>query len=206
VKYVIAFCLLFASVSTSQAQYREGRMWVASSGLTFPVSPNSFADRWKSGFHIGGGILYCLNLEQRVMIRATASYQKLSPNTNEFLSDLGIINSSNNIVVQEGSGSIWSLALNLKITPRWTEGTLIPYALGGPSIIRVSQDVTYIPQGDTQSQQFNQTTTDLGWALGVGLDFDLPHELTLFAESQYTMVFTQEAGPRFIPVRLGILF
>ncbi len=205
-KYLIVLCLLFTSFTTSHAQYREGHMWVASSGLTFPISPDSFADRWKSGFHIGGGILYSLNLEQRVMVRATASYQKLSPNTNRILSDLCIVNTRNRIYVQDRTGSIWSLALNIKITPRWTKGTLIPYAIGGPALMRVNQDVTFIPLGDTQSQQFNQTTTDIGWSLGAGIDFDLPHEITFFVESQYTMVFTQEAGPRFIPVRLGILF
>lgn len=205
-KYLITLCLLCITCTTAQAQYREGHMWVASSGLTFPISPDSFADRWKSGFHIGGGILYNLNLEQRVMVRATASYQRLSPNTNQILSDLGVVNTENRITVQSGSGSIWSLALNLKITPRWTEGFIIPYALGGPALMRVSQDVTFVPQNTTQSQQFSQTATDIGWGLGVGLDFDLPNELTLFAESQYTMVFTQDAGPRFIPVRIGILF
>lgn len=205
-KYVIALFLSALLFSTSHAQYRAGHMWVASSGITFPISPDSFADRWKSGFHLGGGISYSLNLEQRVMVRATASYQKLSANTNATLSDLGIVNTSNRITVESGSGSILSLALNLKITPRWTEGFLIPYALGGPSLMRINQDVTFTPIGDIQSQQFSQTTTDIGWGLGVGLDFDLPNELTLFAETQYTMVFTQEAGPRFIPIRLGILF
>ena len=72
--------------------------------------------------------------------------------------------------------------------------------------MRVHQDITYTPQGSSQSQHFNQTATDIGWSLGVGIDFDLPNEITLFAESQYTMIFTQEAGPRFIPIRLGILF
>lgn len=205
-KYLIALCLSLICMSTSHAQYRPGHMWVASSGITFPISPDNFADRWKSGFHLGGGILYHLNVEQRVMVRATASYQKLSPNTNSILSDLGITNTNNRINVQDGSGSILSLALNLKITPRWTEGFLIPYALGGPSLMRISQDITYTPQGSTQSQQFSQTTTDIGWGLGVGLDIDLPNELTLFVETQYTMVFTQDAGPRFIPIRLGILF
>lgn len=205
-KYLIAICLILTSFTISHAQYREGHMWVVSSGITLPMSPDSFADRWKSGYHIEGGILYSLNLEQRIMIKATASYQKLSPNTNAFLSDLGITNPNNRINVQNGSGSIWSLALNLKITPRWTEGFLIPYALGGPSLMRVHQDITYTTQGNIQSQQLNQTTTDIGLSLGAGIDFDLPGEITLFAESQYTMVFTQEAGPRFIPIRLGILF
>ena len=205
-KYIIALCLSLLCITTSHAQYRPGHMWVASSGITFPMSPDSFADRWKSGFHLGGGILYNLNLEQRIMVRATASYQKLTPNTNSFLSNLGMTNTTNSIHVESGSGSILSLALNLKITPRWTEGFLIPYALGGPSLMRISQNITFIPQGSTQSQQFKQTSTDIGWGLGVGLDFDLPNEITLFAETQYTMVFTQEAGPRFIPIRLGILF
>jgi len=181
-------------------------MWVISSGVTFPMSPDRFSDRWKAGYNIEAGILYSLSLEQRILIKTTASYQRLSPNTNSFLSDLGITNPNNRINVQNGSGSIWSLALNLKITPRWTEGFLIPYAIGGPSLMRVHQDVTYMPQGSTQSQQFNQTTTDIGLSLGAGIDFDLPNEITLFAESQYTMVFTQEAGPRFIPFRLGIIF
>lgn len=109
-------------------------------------------------------------------------------------------------LVQNGSGSIWALALNLKITPRWTEGFFIPYALGGPSLMRVHQDITYTPQDGTQSQHFNQTETDMGMSLGAGIDFDLPHEITFFAETQYTMVFTQDTGPRFIPIRLGILF
>jgi opacity protein-like surface antigen len=206
VKYLITICLILTSFTISHAQYREGHMWVISSGVTFPMSPDSFSDRWKSGYHLEGGILYSLNLEQRIMIKATASYQKLTPNTNSFLTDLGISNPNNRINLQSGSGSIWSLACNLKITPRWTEGFLIPYALGGPSLMRVHQDVTYISQGATQSQQFKQTTTDIGLSLGVGIDFDLPNTITLFFESQYTMVFTQEAGPRFIPIRLGILF
>lgn len=204
-KYLTILCLLLTPLTTP-AQYRDGLMWVASSGLSFPISPDTFADRWKSGFHIGGGVLYGLNLEQRVMVRTTASYQKLSPNTNQFLLDQGITNTSNRITVQSGSGSIWSLALNLKITPRGTEGRIIPYAIGGPALMRITQNITYVPQGSPQSQQFKETTSNMGWSLGLGLDFDMRSTLTLFAESQYTMVFSDQAGPRFIPIRMGILF
>ena len=198
--------ILLGQASGVQAQYRAGRMWAFSSGVLFPVGPNTFSDRWKSGANLGGGIHYCLEEEQRVSLRATAEYSRLSPQKNEVLDELGIVDPGARLHVLDGSGSIWDLTVNLKISPRWTEGRVVPYLIGGAGLMRVSQDVTFTRIGNTEPERVDQSGTDLGWSLGAGLDAKLARELTVFIEGQYKIVFSDDPGPRYLPIRIGVLF
>lgn len=203
---VFACVVLLLAATDSQAQYRLGRMWVVGSGVVLPLGPDAFSDLWKSGFGLHGGVHYCLDDGQRVSVRATAGYERLSPNTNDVLVDLNVVNPEARLQVLDGSGSIFHLELNLKVSPRKTEGRFVPYAIGGPGFLRVAQDVRFVRQNTGATEQVNQSETNVGWGLGAGVDFVLRRDLTMFFEGQFTMVFTDQAGPRFMPFRLGIMF
>lgn len=199
----VILCGLLLSVMESQAQYRSGHMWLVGSGVVLPMGPDAFSNLWKSGFGLNGGVHYCLDAGQRVSLRAMVGYERLSHRTNDGI--LGAANSGARLQVIEGSGSILHLDLNLKISPRQTEGRVVPYAIGGPGFVRVAQDARFVRQNGL-AEQVNLADTNLGWALGVGADVILERDLIVFVEGQYTMVFTDQAGARFMPFRLGVMF
>ena len=200
---LVALCV----TTTAGAQYRTGRVWVVGSGIAFPMGPDAFSDLWKSGFVLNAGVHHSLNVEQRILVRALASYHRLSASSNTFLDEIGVVDPDARVHVASGSGSILTLLCQVKVTPRWTEGRVVPYLVGGPSIMRVAQDATFTRAGSALgNEQINESNTDFGWGVGAGLDIQVADDLTVFVEGQYEMVFTQEAGPRFLPIRLGVMF
>ena len=58
----------------------------------------------------------------------------------------------------------------------------------------------------TQTQNLDQIDHNLSWGFGAGLDIIMHRDMTVFLEGKYTIVFTQDAGPRYLPIRLGVLF
>ena len=197
---------LLAPASGAEAQYRAGRMWLLSSGVVFPMGPDDFRDTWKSGLALGGGIHHCLDKEQRVSLCAVLEYSRLTPQKNEVLDGLGVVDPETRLHVQDGSGSILQLGVSVKLSPRWTEGRFVPYAIGGCGVMRVVQDVTFTRAGEAHPEHVDKADTDGGWNLGAGVDVRVAKDLTGFIEGQYTIVFSGQAGPRYLPVRVGVLF
>ncbi len=83
--------------------------------------------------------------------------------------------------------SWWNLSANLKY--RLGSGALRPYVIGGPGI--------YLPE---------HGSTELGFNLGLGLDYDLSSTWTLELGGDYHQVFTSGSTTEFAVTALGLIY
>ncbi len=96
-------------------------------------------------------------------MRVLASYHRLSANSNAILNELGVVDPNARVHVDSGSGSILTASCQVKVTPRWTEGRVVPYLVGGPSVMRVAQDVTFVRAGSALgAERIDESTADFG--------------------------------------------
>lgn len=153
-------------------------------GLSMPMG--NLGDFYDSGYNITGNV-YFTPSASRFMIRGDVGYDSFGGQSIAGVgsADLSVLSASGNV--------IFPLRSNM------AEGSIRPYLIAGGGAYRSSF------KGDILGASDSESNTDLGIAVGGGLEFKLAGFST-FAEARFTNLFNDGDSARWIPITFGIRF
>lgn len=169
-------------------------------GISSPNKPESLADHWKTGFNVGGGIGF--GLTETLTFVASADYNSFAFDESGFLESYGF--SGYGIRITGGTATIFTLSGNLKVT--FASGSISPYVVGGLGYLNLALSDITISLGNESDKVSGDSESSLFVQVGVGLDFPLSENSSLFFEGRYGNGFTDNGGTTFFPLKAGIKF
>jgi len=197
--YFVAVALVMA-VCASTVRAREGLQIQLGAGLTVPTVPEMFADAWKHGYNIAGGVGYGLN--PVVSLTANVLYSQFDFDEEEAQN---VVSRYFVSMIGKGQTRILTLSGNVLIS-FLSERILSPYLIGGAGVSRISTDPTTFLDEWFQpiGRVGGDPVTSFSFLLGVGLDIRVAERIDMFVEGQYVISTTEKEFTHYIPVTLGV--
>jgi len=195
------FLLIFAQVSFAQGPARKATFLV-NAGFAVPSAPEVFADYWKTGINVGGGIGFLL--ERNLQFQGIVEYNNFAFDEDGFLNALGI--SGSGVAVDGASASIVTASANLRVLLSTGSASTAAYLIGGLSFFRLSTSdatVSYIGNSVTIP---GDSETAAGVSFGGGISFEMNPRLDLFVEAKYGIGFTEGESTQYLPLKVGLEF
>ena len=194
--------IVFLCVSFGLAQAQSKMMFQGSGGVSIPTTtkPEAVDFYWKKmGFNIGGGFGYFLDARERVALQGNIDYNRLPFNENgakqDIRSSLDLYISPSALSAARISGtpaSFLGIFLGFRVNPSISERKIIPYLIGGVSLIRMSGggEITIIEDffGETVIEIETVDESRLGLTFGAGLSLNLNYRSGIFVEAGYSLI------------------
>lgn len=166
-----------------------------STGLSMPLAPTEFADFWRSGVNVGGGLDYALT--DRRHLQFYTDYSRFSLNKDEIWRSAGSSRAeAERTGVSVEGGTAWMLSLSARLRSILTtrDAALFePYAVGGVGLV-YTETGSILVSGPQGSFEFPTASggTDFAVELGVGSDMRVSDGVTLFAEVKYSIAYDED--------------
>ena len=165
------------------------------SGISFPMSPESFKDGYKEACDIGGG--YGFNLSPKISLVVNLNYKQFQSKEKYWM----YINDDNENMYYKAS--ILSIFCDLRYN--LNRKRLSPYLLAGAGLTVIDRlgGLLYMA---IASPQIDGRTVNFCMGGGFGLTYKINSKWNVFIESRYTTIyFFEEEGnyAGYLPICLG---
>ncbi len=198
---VLVVSLLLCSTGTYAQD--DGPTFYLGGGIANPMSPDEFADYYKTGYTFGAGIGIPLGQSGKLSAVGTVDYNRFSINKNRIFSDIGI--SGAGIAVSGGTATVLSISGNGKLK-LGSESKAIPYLIAGVGFFRFSASDATVTGNGLSVTVTGETENKLGIGAGAGVDISLNEKMAMFIEARYNVGFTKGDKTHFLPLKVGLSF
>ena len=167
---------------TSDSHSQTGFIGSVSTGISIPTG--NLSNSYSAGFNLSGNGGYIFN--KNLGARGDLSFNSFGLNLPGYTG---------------GAFHIVSLKADLLAGKFDKLSSIMPYGVVGIGLYMLSEsDYTY--QGFTNSVP---SETDFGMGLGGGAAYKVSHNISIFGEVQYNVVFTSGSSTTYIPFRVGAM-
>ncbi len=180
--------VLFALLTTAEAQTVKKYDFSIAGGIAIPNSPSVFQDYWKYTYHASGGFGY--RLSPKLMLTILGEYYAL------------VFNESTG-TKENASSSMVAGFVNLRyaFSVINTKQKFYPYILGGAGVMNMAiSSLTNAVVSKTLPPEQSVFALDGG----VGIDYRISTNTFLFLEGRATMAFVSGGSYVTLPARLGV--
>lgn len=198
IQKVLIGVMALSVVSTHASLAREGFYVELSGGGSFPVAQESFAEAWKTGYNLGGGIGYALN--STFSLTASALYNRFEFDEQgaiEFMDAAG--------AVGDGTANILTVSGSVQISYR-SDRTVSPYAIVGAGVSQLQLDTFgfYDSQGNWIGSIGGTDEFVFSFSLGLGADMRAGERVVVFLQGQCVVTTPEQGSIIYLPITLGL--
>lgn len=167
--------------------------------LAWPLSPSDFSDYYKIGFpNFGAGLGFAVS--PSISFMAYFDYHHFGFNGDEYWHDLGL---GGLFTVSGHDATIITISGNLKAAV--PTGAARPYFIGGAGLMMLSISSGSISGGGEVFRFDAQSENAFSFNAGLGADFPLASEASIFIDGRMVFGFTEDESTLFLPLRLGFI-
>jgi opacity protein-like surface antigen len=207
---VVLAVLSVASTADAQGRYQLWKEWYGNVQFGYLSPEGDYGDVTDSGWMVSGGATY------EPPDWPVGIFMELSYHENDFKREILDILESDG-----GDVSVWGVSTGLRWAPDF-DSSIGFYAKAGVGAYRVEArifDAVWVPGWicdpwywwycvpgwvPGQSVTARESTTELGYNLGLGFTFDLGVTTELYLEASYFTIDTDVAKTEYMPLSLGI--
>lgn len=181
-RFIALFILLIFMTLSINAQNKQ-LILNFGTGLSTPIAETGFTNLYSMGFNLNGGAGMIFN--PNIAGRLELEMNRFPQSSNDF--------------GQSGNFTVTSLRADLLAGQVTNSRTVNPYGVAGIGAYMLTVSVTQ------DNITTSATETDLGLALGGGIDFKLSPTVGIYTEAQYNIIFNNGGAAKgYLPIKVGI--